>query len=36
KRRVASEPLLSSNHTIGGGVVPTGTPMLKSERADTV
>ncbi|MCI33965.1 hypothetical protein A2U01_0055183, partial [Trifolium medium] len=32
KRRVASEPSLSSNHTTrGGGVVPADTLMLKSE-----
>ncbi|MCI04758.1 hypothetical protein A2U01_0025805 [Trifolium medium] len=36
KGRVANEPSLSSNHSTGGRVVPTGTPMLKSERADTV
>ncbi|MCI98219.1 hypothetical protein A2U01_0119522, partial [Trifolium medium] len=33
KRRVDSDPSLSSNHTTGGGVVPTCTPMLKSEQS---
>ncbi|MCH85008.1 hypothetical protein A2U01_0005848 [Trifolium medium] len=32
KRRVASEPSLSINHTTRGGFVPAGTPMLKSEK----